>query len=66
MTGSMGSFSDDPLAKLRTQRLHEIMNTLTPRLRRVFPEMPDDLFFEMVEEMAEIQTRDEELDWGEL
>lgn len=56
----------DPLARLREQRLHEIMNGLSPRLRRLFPEMPDDLFFEMVERMAEIQSRDEQQDWGEL
>ena len=56
----------DPLARLREQRLHEIMNGITPRLRRLFPDMPDDLFFEMVERMADIQARDEQLDWGEL
>jgi len=56
----------DPLARLREQRLHEIMNGLTPRLRRLFPDMPDDLFFEMVERMADIQARDEQLDWGEV
>jgi hypothetical protein len=56
----------DPLERLREQRLHEIMNGITPRLRRLFPDMPDDLFFEMVERMAEIQARDEQLDWGEL
>jgi hypothetical protein len=56
----------DPLARLREQRLHEIMNGIRPRLRRLFPDMPDDLFFEMVERMAEIQARDEQQDWGEL
>jgi hypothetical protein len=56
----------DPLLRLREQRLHEIMSSLVPRLRPIFPDMPDDLFHEMVERMAEIQSRDEQQDWGEL
>jgi len=28
--------------------------------------MPDDLFHELLERMAEIQSRDEQQDWGEL
>lgn len=55
----------DPLARLRQQRLHEIMGTLAPRLRPLFPDLPDDLFHELVERMAEIQSRDEQQDWGE-
>ena len=56
----------DPLARLREQRLHEIMRGLIPRLRPLFPDMPDDLFQELVERMAETQARDEQQDWGEL
>jgi hypothetical protein len=56
----------DPLARLRDQRLQEIMTALTPRLRPLFPDMPDDLFHELLERMAEIQSRDEQQDWGEL
>jgi hypothetical protein len=51
---------------LRDQRLQEIMTALTPRLRPLFPDMPDDLFHELLERMAEIQSRDEQQDWGEL
>ena len=61
-----GGESRDPLARLREQRLHEIRNGLTPRLRRLFPEMPDDVFQDLIDRMAEIQSRDEQLDWGEL
>jgi hypothetical protein len=57
---------NDPLARLREQRLLEIRNALTPRLRPIFPDMPDDLFHELVDRMAEIQSRDEQQDWGEL
>ena len=56
----------DPLARLRDQRLQEIMTALTPRLRPLFPDMPDDLFLDLLERMAEIQSRDEQQDWGEL
>lgn len=58
--------SRDPLGRLREQRLHEIEKGLIPRLRPLFPDMPDDLFQELVERMAEIQTRDEQQDWGEV
>ena len=56
----------DPLARLREQRLHEIMSDLSPRLRPLFPDMPDDLFHDLLQRMAEIQSRDEQQDWGEL
>jgi len=56
----------DPMARLREQRLHEIMRGLMPRLRPLFPDMPDDLFQELVERMAELQAKDEQQDWGEL
>ncbi|HET9684496.1 MAG TPA: hypothetical protein VFP15_10355 [Gemmatimonadaceae bacterium] len=56
----------DPLERLREQRLHEIMTGLVPRLRPLFPDMPDDLFQELIERMAELQARDEQQDWGEL
>lgn len=56
----------DALARLREQRLHEIMSALSPRLRPLFPDMPDDLFLDLLERMAEIQSRDEQQDWGEL
>ena len=42
------------------------MTALTPRLRPLFPDMPDDLFHELLERMADIQARDEQQDWGEL
>jgi hypothetical protein len=42
------------------------MTALTPRLRPLFPDMPDDLFQDLLERMAEIQSRDEQQDWGEL
>lgn len=54
------------MARLREQRLHEIIRGLIPRLRPLFPDMPDDLFQELVEGMAENQARDEQQDWGEL
>ena len=53
---------DDPLARSRAHRLRAIVDELVPRMRRVNPDMPDELFLDMIEDMAERRLVDEEFD----
>lgn len=57
----MANESRDPLERVRTRRLEELVAELTPRMRRVCPDMADDVFREMVDRMAEQKLLDEEL-----
>ena len=57
----MADESRDPLERVRTRRLVQLIDELTPRMRRVCPDMPDDVFREMIERMAELRLLDEEV-----
>ena len=53
---------DDLEQKARDERLELIMTELGRRIRRVCQDMPDEMFFELIESMAAIQLKYELLD----
>ena len=55
--------TDSSLVDVRARRLTEIMTELVPRIRRVCPHLPDEVFHDLIQEMALLKLRDEETRW---
>lgn len=52
---------DDPIGRVREQRLRALVDELLTLVRRLNPTLPDDQVLEMAESMAELRMLDEEM-----
>lgn len=58
--------TDDLEQRAQDERLAFIISELRRRIRPVCPEMPEELFFEMIERMGAIQLKYELADKGDV
>ena len=52
---------DDPMGRVREQRLKALISELLPKVRRLNPQWSDDQVLEMAESMAELRLLDKEI-----